>query len=72
MYGMIHPNASDSSTVRAVFLIDPDKILRMHLVYPANVGRDFRELLRVIDALKGEGPRSVSLMLDAVSKSLGA
>lgn len=51
LYGMIHPNASDTFTVRSVFIIDPAKKVRLTLTYPAATGRNFDELLRVIDAL---------------------
>jgi thioredoxin-dependent peroxiredoxin len=52
LYGMIHPKASDTNTVRAVFLIDPEKIIRMMMSYPASTGRNFDEIIRVIDALQ--------------------
>ena len=52
LYGMIHPNASDTMTVRSVFVIDPNKKLRLTLTYPASTGRNFDELLRVIDSLQ--------------------
>jgi alkyl hydroperoxide reductase subunit AhpC len=52
LYGMIHPNASDSLTVRSVFVIGPDKKLKLTLTYPASTGRNFDELLRVIDSLQ--------------------
>ena len=52
LYGMIHPNANDTLTVRSVFIIDPAKKVRLTITYPANVGRNFREILRVIDALQ--------------------
>jgi alkyl hydroperoxide reductase subunit AhpC len=52
LYGMIHPNASDTATVRSVFVIDPAKKLRLSLTYPASTGRNFDELLRVIDSLQ--------------------
>jgi len=51
-YGMIHPNASDTFTVRSVFIIDPNKKIRLLLTYPASTGRNFQELLRVIDSLQ--------------------
>jgi alkyl hydroperoxide reductase subunit AhpC len=70
LYGLIHPNASDSMTVRGVFLIDPDKILRLHLIYPAGAGRDFREILRVVDALHSPSAEGVSLALDALADAL--
>lgn len=52
LYGMIHPNASETSTVRAVFIIDPNKKIRMTLVYPASTGRNFAEILRVVDSIQ--------------------
>jgi alkyl hydroperoxide reductase subunit AhpC len=52
LYDMIHPNADSTATVRSVFIIDPKKTLRLTLTYPAPTGRDFGELLRVIDSLQ--------------------
>jgi len=52
LYGMIHPNASDTMTVRSVFVIDPNHKLRLTLTYPASTGRNFDELLRVIDSIQ--------------------
>ena len=52
LYGMIHPNASDTMTVRSVFVIDPSRKLRLTLTYPASTGRNFDELLRAIDSLQ--------------------
>lgn len=52
LYGMIHPNASDTLTVRSVFVIGPDKKIKLTLTYPASTGRNFDELLRVIDSLQ--------------------
>ena len=52
LYGMIHPNASDTSTVRTVFVIGPDKKIKLTLAYPASTGRNFDEVLRVIDSLQ--------------------
>jgi thioredoxin-dependent peroxiredoxin len=52
LYGMIHPNASDTLTVRSVFIIGPDKKLKLTLTYPASTGRNFDEILRVIDSLQ--------------------
>ncbi|HTW75717.1 MAG TPA: peroxiredoxin [Steroidobacteraceae bacterium] len=52
LYGMIHPNASDRFTVRSVFVIDPNKKIRLTLNYPASAGRNFDEILRVIDSLQ--------------------
>jgi thioredoxin-dependent peroxiredoxin len=52
LYDMIHPNASDTFTVRSVFVIDPNKKIRLSLTYPASTGRNFDEILRVIDSLQ--------------------
>ena len=52
LYGMIHPKASDTATVRSVFVIGPDKKIKLTLTYPASTGRNFDELLRVIDSLQ--------------------
>ena len=52
LYDMIHPGASDTSTVRSVFIVDPDDKLRLMLTYPKSVGRNFDEIVRVIDALQ--------------------
>ena len=49
---MIHPNASDTATVRSVFVIGPDKKIKLTLTYPASTGRNFDEILRVIDSLQ--------------------
>lgn len=52
LYDMIHPNADDTFTVRSVFIIGPDKKIKLTLTYPASTGRNFPELLRVIDSLQ--------------------
>jgi thioredoxin-dependent peroxiredoxin len=52
LYDMIHPNASDTATVRSVFIIGPDKKIKLTLTYPASTGRNFAEILRVIDSLQ--------------------
>jgi thioredoxin-dependent peroxiredoxin len=52
LYGMIHPNASDTLTVRSVFVVGPDNKVKLTLTYPASTGRNFEELLRVIDSLQ--------------------
>jgi alkyl hydroperoxide reductase subunit AhpC len=52
LYGMIHPNASDTMTVRSVFVIDPNRKVRLTITYPASTGRNFEEILRVIDSLQ--------------------
>jgi alkyl hydroperoxide reductase subunit AhpC len=60
LYGMIHPEASDTATVRSVFIIDPKKKIRLILTYPASTGRNFQELLRVIDSLQLTDSHSVA------------
>ncbi|MBC6420809.1 MAG: peroxiredoxin [Hormoscilla sp. SP5CHS1] len=60
LYDMIHPNASNTLTVRSVFIIDSDKKLRLTLTYPASTGRNFDELLRVIDSLQLTDNHSVA------------
>ena len=52
LYDMIHPNANDTLTVRSVFIIDPAKKVRLTLTYPASTGRNFDEILRVLDSLQ--------------------
>lgn len=52
LYDMIHPNALANATVRSVFIIDPNKKIRLTLTYPASTGRNFNEILRVIDSLQ--------------------
>ncbi|MBA3771581.1 MAG: peroxiredoxin [Ramlibacter sp.] len=52
LYDMIHPNALANATVRSVFIIDPKKVIRATLTYPASTGRNFDEILRVIDSLQ--------------------
>ena len=52
LYGMIHPNANDTLTVRSVFVIGPDKKIKLSITYPASTGRNFDEILRVIDSLQ--------------------
>ena len=52
LYGMIHPNANDTLTVRSVFVIGPDNKVKLSLTYPASTGRNFQEILRVIDSLQ--------------------
>ena len=60
LYDMIHPNALDSLTVRSVFVIGPDKKVKLTLTYPASTGRNFDELLRVIDSLQLTANHSVA------------
>ncbi|OEY66221.1 peroxiredoxin [Marinobacter sp. X15-166B] len=52
LYGMIHPKADDTHTVRSLFVIDPNKVIRLMITYPASTGRNFNEILRVIDSLQ--------------------
>ena len=52
LYDMIHPNASATATVRSLFIIGPDKLLKLFITYPASTGRNFVEVLRVIDSLQ--------------------
>jgi len=52
LYGLIHPNADSTATVRSVFIIDPSKKVRLILTYPASTGRNFVELLRTLDSLQ--------------------
>jgi len=60
LYDMIHPNASDTFTVRSVFIVGPDKKIKLILTYPASTGRNFYELLRVIDSLQLTAYRKVA------------
>jgi alkyl hydroperoxide reductase subunit AhpC len=52
LYDLIHPNASTTATVRSVFIIDPKKVIRTTITYPASTGRNFDEILRVVDSLQ--------------------
>ncbi|MGV3706592.1 MAG: peroxiredoxin [Arcticibacter sp.] len=63
-YGMIHPNASDSLTVRSLFIISPDKKVKLIISYPASTGRNFQEILRVIDSLQLTAKHSVATPAD--------
>ncbi len=60
LYDMIHPNASDTLTVRAVYIIGPDKKIKLTLTYPASTGRNFAEILRVLDSLQLTASHSVA------------
>lgn len=64
LYGMIHPNADDTLTVRSVYIIGPDKRLKLTLTYPASTGRNFQEILRVIDSLQLTANHSVATPAD--------
>ncbi len=64
LYDMIHPNASDTLTVRSVFIIGPDNKVKLTLTYPASTGRNFQELLRVIDSLQLTSTHSVATPAD--------
>ena len=64
LYGMIHPNANDTLTVRSVYVIGPDKKLKLTLTYPASTGRNFQEILRVIDSLQLTANHSVATPAD--------
>jgi alkyl hydroperoxide reductase subunit AhpC len=60
LYGMIHPNALETATVRTVFVIGPDKKVKLTLTYPAAIGRNVDEIIRVLDALQLSSKHSVS------------
>ncbi len=60
LYDMIHPNASDTATVRSVFIVGADKKIKLTLTYPASTGRNFLEILRVIDSLQLTAKHSVA------------
>jgi len=64
LYDMIHPNANDTLTVRSVFIVDPNKKVRLILTYPASTGRNFHEILRVIDSLQLTDRHSVATPAD--------
>jgi alkyl hydroperoxide reductase subunit AhpC len=64
LYGMIHPNANAKVTVRSVFVIDPSKKLRLTITYPPSTGRNFAEILRVIDSLQLTDNYSVATPVD--------
>ncbi|HKJ21994.1 MAG TPA: peroxiredoxin [Gammaproteobacteria bacterium] len=60
LYGMIHPKADNTLTVRSVFIIGPDKKVKLTITYPASTGRNFEEILRVIDSLQLTAEHSVA------------
>ncbi|MCO4839635.1 MAG: peroxiredoxin [Rhodobacteraceae bacterium] len=64
LYEMIHPSQSETAAVRSVFIIDSDKKLRLTMTYPMSVGRNFDEILRVIDALQTGDAKGVALPAD--------
>jgi len=64
LYDMIHPGAGDTSTVRSVFIIDPDNKLRLMLTYPKSVGRNFEEIVRVLDALQATDRDAIATPAD--------
>jgi thioredoxin-dependent peroxiredoxin len=64
LYDMIHPNASDTQTVRSVFVIGPDKKIKLTITYPQSAGRNFAEILRVIDSLQLSAKYQVSTPAD--------
>ena len=64
LYDMIHPNANDTLTVRSVFIVGPDKKVKLIITYPASTGRNFDEILRVIDSLQLTANYSVATPVD--------
>ncbi len=64
LYGMMHPNASETLTVRSLFIIGPDKKVKLMITYPASTGRNFQEILRVIDSLQLTAKYSVATPAD--------
>lgn len=64
LYDMIHPGEGDTSTVRSVFIIDPDDKIRLTLTYPKSVGRNFDEIVRVIDALQATDANPIATPAD--------
>ncbi|NIJ52145.1 peroxiredoxin [Dyadobacter arcticus] len=64
LYDMLHPNASEKATVRSVFIIGPDKKIKLTLTYPASTGRNFNEILRVVDSLQLTANYSVATPAD--------
>ena len=66
LYGMLHPNASATATVRSLFVIGPDKTIKLMIVYPASTGRNFNEVLRVIDSLQLTADKGLTTPADWV------
>ena len=64
LYDMIHPNASATATVRSLFVIGPDKTIKLVITYPASTGRNFNEVLRVVDSLQLTASHSVATPAD--------
>lgn len=64
LYGFVHPKASDKFTVRSVVIIDPNKLVKLLITYPASTGRNFNEILRVIDSLQLTAKYSVATPAD--------
>jgi alkyl hydroperoxide reductase subunit AhpC len=64
LYGMIHPNMAETVTVRSVFIIGPDKKIKLMITYPQSTGRNFQEILRVLDSLQLTAQFSVSTPAD--------
>lgn len=64
LYDMIHPNASETATVRSLFIIGPDKKVKLMITYPASTGRNFNEVLRVVDSLQLTASFSVATPAD--------
>jgi len=64
LYDMIHPNASATATVRSLFVIAPDKTIKLTITYPASTGRNFNEVLRVVDSLQLTANHSVATPAD--------
>lgn len=64
LYGMIHPNVSENATIRSLFIIDPNKKIRLMITYPQSTGRNFEEILRVIDSMQLTDSNFVSTPAD--------